>query len=100
MVYADSQTPVSADDFYFTRPSAYPTAVSDFERGFAVLEHLRCDILLTPHPGASSLWQRVANRDAGEADALVDPAACTRLASTARQALAKRIEEEKKVLQP
>jgi metallo-beta-lactamase class B len=96
IVYADSQTPVSADDFYFTRSKVYPNAIADFEHGFSVLEHLRCDILLTPHPGVSSLWQRVAKRDAGDAGALIDPAACRHLAADGRQALAKRIEKEKK----
>ena len=38
LVYADSQTPISADGFFFTRSSTYPTALDDFERGFAMLE--------------------------------------------------------------
>ena len=70
LVYADSQTPVSADDFRYTDSATYPTALADFERGFRVLEGLSCDILLTPHPGASALWERM------EAGALVDPDAC------------------------
>src|SRR5438270_4228148 len=78
MVYVDSQTPVSAADFLFTRNTSYPTAIEDFERGFSVLEHLRCDILLTPHASASSLWTRIANRDAGDERALVDSTACVR----------------------
>jgi metallo-beta-lactamase class B len=96
MVYADSQTPVSADDFFFTRNTTYPTAIADFERGQATLEHLSCDVLLTPHPGASSLWERLAARDAGVATpALVDSGGCKRLAATAREALARRIAVEK-----
>jgi metallo-beta-lactamase class B len=96
MVYADSQTPVSADDFLFTRNTTYPTAIADFEHGHTTLEHLACDVLMTPHPGASSLWERLAARDAGAASpALVDSGACKRLAATARVALAKRMETEK-----
>jgi metallo-beta-lactamase class B len=94
IVYADSQTPVSADDFLFTRNATYPEAIADFERGFAVLERLRCDILLTPHPGASGLWERVAKRDAGDADALVDVDACKRYAARSRTQLAERIARE------
>jgi metallo-beta-lactamase class B len=94
LVYADSQTPVSADDFLFTKSRAYPSAIQDFEHGFGVLEGLRCDILLTPHPGASSLWERLAKRDAGDALALVDSTACKRLAAGAREALAGRIANE------
>lgn len=95
LVYADSETPISADDFYFTRNTTWPDALAAFERGFAVLEHLSCDVLLTPHPGASRLWERVTARDAGNADALVDPGACARYAASAREALARRIADER-----
>lgn len=88
MVYADSETPVSADGFKFTRNTTYPTAMADFERGFAVLEGLRCDVLITPHPGASQLWERVA------AHRLVDGEACRRYAAAARRQLAARVAEE------
>ena len=94
VVYADSQTPVSADDFFFTRSSSYPSAIADFEHGFAVLEQLPCDVLLTPHPDASKLWQRVAARDAGNADALVDAGACRAYVHAARERLKQRIAAE------
>ena len=96
MVYADSQTPVSADDFFFTRSTTYPSAIADFEHGFAVLETLPCDVLLTPHPDASRLWQRLAARDAGNPDALVDAGACKAYASAARERLKQRIATEGK----
>lgn len=94
MVYADSQTPVSADDFLYTRNSTYPSAIADFEHGFAVLEQLSCDVLLTPHPDASQLWQRLAARDSGTVDALVDTTACRAYASAARERLKRRIATE------
>jgi metallo-beta-lactamase class B len=95
LVYADSQTPVSADGFYFTRSQSYPTAIQDFERGFATLESLSCDVLVTPHPGVSGLWDRLAARERGNPDALVDREACRRYAATARQALARRVATER-----
>ncbi|HWH50396.1 MAG TPA: subclass B3 metallo-beta-lactamase [Gemmatimonadaceae bacterium] len=95
VVYADSQTPVSADDFLYTKSTRYSTGVSDFEHGFGVIEQLPCDLLLTPHPGASSLWERVARRDAGDANALIDRDACRRFVKNAREALAKRLETER-----
>ena len=96
MVYADSQSPVSADDFFFTHNTTYPMAIADFERSEATLEHVSCDLLITPHPGASSLWERLAARDAGAATpALVDIGACKRFAATAREALARRIATER-----
>ena len=95
LVYADSQSPISADDFRFTASTTYPRALADFAAGFAALEGVRCDVLITPHPDASGLWERVAKRDAGEADALRDATACTRYAETARERLAKRVAAER-----
>lgn len=95
IVYGDSQSAISADNFFFTKSAAYPKALSDFERGFAFFEKTTCDILITPHPSASEWWERVAKRDAGTRDALVDPSACRRYAATARERLAKRIADER-----
>ena len=95
LVYADSQTPVSADGFSFTHSDAYPTALHDFEHSFAVLESLPCDVLLTPHPGASQLWERIARREQRSKDALVDSAACRRYAASGRDRLAKRVAAER-----
>jgi metallo-beta-lactamase class B len=100
LVYADSQTPVSADGFLFTKSATYPSAIADFERGFATLERMRCDILITPHPAASGWWERVAARDAGSSSALIDQEACRRYANGARAALAKRIATETRPMEP
>jgi len=88
-VYADSQTPVSADGFRYTASPAWPTAVADFERGIGVIEGMRCDLLVTPHPDASGLWERVA------AHRLADSGACRRYAATARERLARRVADER-----
>lgn len=90
VVYADSQTPVSAESFRFTDSETYPTALADFEHGFDVLERVPCDILITTHPGASSLWERLA----GGPEGLVDAEACRRYAAAARQQLDRRVERE------
>jgi metallo-beta-lactamase class B len=95
LVYADSQTPVSADGFLFTRSTRYPAVLQDFERGFARLERLSCDVLVTPHPSASQLFERLAARGQGRADALRDPSACRTYAATARQRLAQRVATER-----
>lgn len=94
VVYADSQTPISANGFRFTGSASYPAAVADFRRGHAVIEQLACDILLTPHPAASQLWQRLDARERGQANALRDPDACRRYAATAREQLARRLAAE------
>jgi len=79
IVYADSLTAVSADGVKLA-----PVA-SQFEHSFDVIEQLPCDILMTPHPSASGLWDRP----------LVDPDACKRLVASSREGLAKRLTSER-----
>ncbi len=94
MVYADSLNPVSADNFRFSSSRTYPSVKADFAKSFATLSALPCDILLTPHPEVSALWERLAKRDQGDAAALVDPTACKRLADTSRANFQKRLASE------
>lgn len=92
MVYADSQSPISSPGF---RYSSTPAAVTSFERGLARIAALPCGILVTPHPSAARLWERVAARDAGDAAPLRDATACRRYADDARAALAARLARER-----
>ena len=92
LVYADSLTPVSAAGFLFSRRKAHPRA-DDFERSFSFLESTPCDILVTPHPEASNLWQHLEQRDF-RPDALIDPSACRVLAERSREQLRKRLGTE------
>jgi len=84
VVYADSQTPISADGFLFTKRGG----IEQFQRAFSALERARCDILITPHPGQSSFFERV------ESHTLVNPDACRQYVASNREALAKRINTE------
>jgi metallo-beta-lactamase class B len=94
LLYADSQTPVSADSFFYTRSATYPNALTDFAHGLATLDALPCDLLLTPHPGASRLFERIASRDAGADSALINPALCRSFVNDARKAVADRVARE------
>jgi metallo-beta-lactamase class B len=94
LVYADSQSPISADGYRYTMSRSYPTGLADFAAGASRLDALRCDILVTPHPEATDLWERLARREAGDRDALVDPTACARYATTARGRVAERVRRE------
>jgi len=97
IVFADSVTPVSADGFKFTTSREYPKAIEDFERSFAFLEAARCDVLVTTHPEASGLWDRIEARERGvNPDPMVDSSACRRLAEQGRSQLRERLAEERK----
>jgi metallo-beta-lactamase class B len=57
IVYADSLTPVSRDDYRF---SDHPAYLAAFRASIAKVAALPCEILLTPHPSASDMINRLA----------------------------------------
>jgi metallo-beta-lactamase class B len=59
IVYADSLSPVSRDDYRFTD---HPGALEAFRDSIARVGALDCDILLTPHPSASDMVDRLGGR--------------------------------------
>ena len=92
MVYADSITAISAPDFKFSSSGA----VKYFEKSYATLEAVPCDILVTPHPESSSLWERLEARETqGKRDALIDTNACDMYVETSRERLRKRLAQER-----
>ncbi len=94
MVYADSLSAVSADSFRFTDSRTYPGVREDFAKAFATLSALPCDILLTPHPDASDIWERLKKRTHADANAFVDTTACKHYADNGRAGLRKRLAQE------
>ena len=92
MVYADSLTPVSAPEFRFTGNTRL---LSQFEKSYKALEALPCDILITPHPEVSNLWERLERRESqGIRDALLDSSACDMYVEASRERLRKRLSQE------
>jgi metallo-beta-lactamase class B len=94
MVYADSLSPVSADNFQFSRSKEYPHAVDDFERSYTFLESTPCDILITPHPDVSNLLEHLEQRNSNP-DAFIDATACRALAKSSREKLKTRLANER-----
>lgn len=84
--YVDSLSAISRDGYRF---ADHPERVAPYRTTFAKVAAMPCDILVTPHPGGSRLFARLA----GQAP-LVDPGACRTLAETARQRLETRLAQE------
>ena len=59
MVYADSLSPVSRDDYRFLD---HPGALEAFRASIKKVGELECEILLTPHPSASSMKERMTGK--------------------------------------
>ncbi|MEQ1832718.1 MAG: subclass B3 metallo-beta-lactamase, partial [Candidatus Eisenbacteria bacterium] len=70
--------------------------VQDYQRSFAKLAALPCDIALAPHPGMIEFWERVAKRSQGRADALIDPKLCRGYARAARASFDKELARQRK----
>ena len=71
MVYADSLSPVSRDDYRF---SDHPDYLAAYRASIAKIAASRCEILLTPHPSASAMKERMTGKQP-----LFDPDGCRRL---------------------
>lgn len=88
IAYADSATTISADSYRF---SDHADRVAGVREGLDRIAALPCDILLTPHPGASDMMERLS----GKAP-LIDPAACRTYADAAEQRFEARLKKEAK----
>lgn len=86
MVYADSISALSNDHYKF---SAHPAYVAAFSAGLDRIASLKCDILITPHPSASNLYDRLAGKAR-----LVDRSACATYAKGGRDRLEARLAKE------
>ncbi len=86
IVYADSLSPISADDYRF---SDHPDYVARFRKGLERLSQVECTILLTPHPSASKMPERLAS-DQG----LIDPTLCANYAEGRNTRLDNRLAKE------
>ena len=93
MVFVGS---LSAPGYKLIANPKYPDIVKDYERSFAMVEALPCEIALAPHPGMVDFWGRVAKRDQGDADALIDPALCRAYAKGAREGFAEELAKQRR----
>ncbi|HEU0310252.1 MAG TPA: subclass B3 metallo-beta-lactamase [Sphingomicrobium sp.] len=86
MVYADSLTPVSRDDYKFGDNPEYLTA---YRASIAKVAGSPCEILLTPHPSASGMRDRMAGKQP-----LFDPEGCRSYAAKQTKSLDERLAKE------
>ncbi len=97
IAYVDSLTAMSDDDYRFSDEAAHPGYLSAFRAGIDHISGLDCSLLLTPHPAASALWQRVGP---GATVPLLDDSACRRYAQRAGDNLTARIAKESEARKP
>jgi metallo-beta-lactamase class B len=86
IVYADSLSPISRDDYRFSDHPAYLAAYRD---SIAKIAASRCEILLTPHPSASDMKERMTGKEK-----LFDPEGCKAYAASLSKRLDDRLAKE------
>lgn len=92
VAYVDSLTALAAPGYRF---SDHPRYVAAFRESIAKAAALPCDILLTPHPGASDFWERIARRKSPDDVApLIDAGACRAYAAEAGKSLEAQLARE------
>jgi metallo-beta-lactamase class B len=85
IVYADSLSPVSAGDYRFTDHAPY---LANFRRSLSRLAQMECDLVITPHPSASGMRDRLLK------GGLADPAGCREYAASRTKMLDERLAKE------
>ena len=88
MVFADSLSPFGRDDYRF---SAFPKRLAAFRQSIARIAAVRCEILLTPHPGASDMPARLA-----KGQTLFDDQGCRAYAAALTKKLDEKLAKEAK----
>ena len=91
IVYADSLTAISDDDYKYGDEGTHPGYLEAFRASIARLERLDCDLLITPHPSVSAMWDRFGPKPSLP---VLDPTACHNLAVRAGKALDARLAKE------
>ncbi len=86
IVYADSLSPISSDSYRFT---AHPAYLAAYRESLARIAASRCEILLTPHPSASNMKERMTG-----AKPLYDEQGCKAYAARLGAALDERLAKE------
>ncbi len=87
IVYADSVRATAAGRYRF---SDHPAYVAAFRASLATIARLPCDLIVTPHPSASDLYERLTGTMP-----LSDPAACVTYAAKHRALLDAKLGAEK-----
>lgn len=97
IAYVDSLSAISDDHYAFSDDAAHPGYLAAFRASLDRIAGFDCNLLVTPHPAASDLWDRVGP---GARAPLLDDSACRRYALNAGDKLTARIARESEAHTP
>jgi metallo-beta-lactamase class B len=85
-------------DYQFVGKESYPGIFSDFEKTFAVLKKLPCDIFLSDHGSFFSFEQKRARLASGEkSNPFIDPDGYKRFVNDGEKAFRQKVEAQKRM---
>ncbi|NVJ59608.1 MAG: subclass B3 metallo-beta-lactamase [Gammaproteobacteria bacterium] len=91
IVYADSLSAISRDDYYF---SDHPEYINNFRGSIEKLKQINCELIITPHPSASMMHERLSS-----SMGLVSQESCSNYFNHISNRLNKRLEKERQELE-
>jgi metallo-beta-lactamase class B len=96
IVYADSLNSISAPGFRYTATQDHADVSERFRTSIRTVAALPCDIMLTVHPDASGMLEKLARLESALApNPFIDKTTCVNYAASAGKMLEKRIADEK-----
>ncbi|TWI69638.1 metallo-beta-lactamase class B [Pseudoduganella lurida] len=94
MVYADSLSALGLNGFRFAGDPRWPTAQQELKATMAKVAAFDCDIIVSAHPEASGLWEKLARQPKLGNAAFLDKEGCRKYVETAKVRLAKQLADE------
>jgi len=93
VVFVDSVTAVSADNYRFTD---HPEVVAQLRDSFTTIDGLACDIAIAAHPEVNDLWSRQQRAVKEGPAAFIDTKGCHIIVEAGRKRLENRLASDKK----
>lgn len=94
VVYADSLNAYASGDFKFTGKGKSPDISALFAASIAKVAALKCDIIISVHPGPTDVLEKAAARTARR-NPFINPNGCREYAAASGKLLAKRLAQER-----
>jgi metallo-beta-lactamase class B len=94
VVYADSLNAASSGDFHFTGDAHHPDISASFRAAVATVGALKCDIIVSVHPGFTDTMEKYAATTPAH-NAFITPGACGDYAKDANERLEERLKRER-----
>jgi metallo-beta-lactamase class B len=94
IVYADSLSVVSSDDFHFSGDATHPDISASFRASIAKVGKLPCDVIVSPHPGLTDTFEKLAAKTPKH-NSFVAPGGCKAYADAALRAFDERVAKER-----